>query len=85
MRPDTEIWKTIPIVGLLLLPTIGGAVQFSCPQKGVVTNWKIKETQTGEVFCAKQKFTFSGSIALPDPQKGKVYTLQCKPNKGGDK
>ena len=85
MQPDTEIWKTIPIVGLLLLPTIGGAVQFSCPQKGVVTIWKVKETQIGEVFCVKQKLTFSGSIALPDPKRGEVYTLKCKPNKGGEK
>ena len=84
MRPDTEIWKTIPIVGLFLLPTIGGAVQFNCPQKGIVTVWEVKTTKEGEVFCAKQKLQFSGSIALPDPKQGEVYTLQCKP-KGGDK
>jgi len=86
MRPDTEIWKTIPIVGLFLLPTITmGAVQFSCPQKGEVTVWEVKETQTGEVVCSKRKFQFTGIIALPEPQKGEVYTLKCKPNKGGDK
>jgi len=85
MRLEEEYWKTIPIVGLLLLPTLVGAVQFSCPQKGIVTVWKIKQTQIGEVVCVKQKFTFSGSIALPDPQKGEIYTLKCQKPKGGRK
>jgi len=86
MRPNTEIWKTISIAGLFLLPTIAtAAVQFNCPQKGVVTVWEVKTTKEGEVFCAKQKLQFSGSIALPDPKQGEVYTLKCKPNKGGDK
>ena len=85
MRPDTEIWKTIPIVGLFLLPTIGGAVQFSCPQKGVVTVWEVKNTPSGEVFCSKQKLQFTGVIALPDPKQGEVYTLKCQKPKGGDK
>ena len=79
MRPDTEIWKTIPIVGLFLLPTITmGAVQFSCPQKGEVTVWKVKNTTNGEILCAKQKFQFTGAIALPDPKQGEVYTLKCE-------
>ena len=83
MRLDTEIWKTIPIVGFFFLPTFAmGAVQFSCPQKGTVTIWEVKTTKEGDVFCAKQKLQFTGSIALPDPQRGEVYTLKCeKPKK----
>ena len=70
--------RYLPLIGSLLftLPTIGGAVQFSCPQKGVITIWEVKETQTGEVFCAKQKFTFSGSIALPSKRGGLYAEMQ---------
>ena len=82
MRPNTEIWKTIPIVGLLLPTLTMGAVQFSCPQKGVITIWKVKTTTNGEILCVKRKFQFKGVIALPDPKQGEVYTLKCeKPKK----
>ena len=78
--------RYLPFIGLLfILSSYSGAVQFSCPQKGVVTVWKVKETSYGEVFCAKQKLTFSGNIALPDPKEGEVYTLKCIQQKGGEK
>ena len=78
--------RYLTVLGLFFaLSFYCGAVQFSCPQKGTVTIWEAKQTQTGEVVCVKQKFTFSGSIALPDPQKGEIYTLKCQKPKGGRK
>ena len=72
--------RYLPLIGSLLFtfPTIGGAVQFSCLQGGTVTIWEVKTTKEGDVFCVKQKFQFTGVIALPDPQKGVIYTLKCE-------
>jgi len=82
----TMRYLPFPFIGLFfVLSSYSGAVQFSCPNKGVITIWEVETTKEGEVFCAKQKLQFSGSITLPDPKQGEVYTLKCQKPKGGDK
>jgi hypothetical protein len=73
------------LLGLVLftVPSFTFGAEFYCPNGGTVTVLVKKETPAGEVVCVKDRFSFTGYVAL-SPKSNEILFAQCNKTKGGE-